>query len=65
MYYRDATVAVLVYNTTDLDSFDKLRYWLKKLKEETSSTLVLAVVGNKCDLQEKEAVKLSTAMNFA
>ena len=51
MYYRDATVAVLVYNTTDSDSFERLKYWLKKLKEETGSTLVLAVVGNKCDLQ--------------
>ncbi len=50
MYYRDANVAVLVYDTTCSESFEKLKYWLKKLREESDSTLVLAVVGNKSDL---------------
>lgn len=65
MYYRDATVAVLVYDTTNYESFERLKYWQKKLHEESSATLVLAVVGNKSDLHEREAVKLATAMSFA
>lgn len=65
MYYRDAAVAVLVYDTTSKESFDKLKYWLKKLREESNATMVLAVVGNKSDLHEREAVSLASAMNFA
>ena len=62
MYFRDADGAILVYDTTDRDSFDNLKnVWIKDLKEKAPENIQIAIVGNKSDLVEKESVGFKDA----
>ena len=65
-FYKDAAVAILVYDITRKESFDNLRdYWYAQLQENGGKNLVLGVAGNKCDMYEKEAVPENEAREFA
>ena len=65
-FYKDAAVAVLVYDITSKESFDNLKkYWYQQIQENGDKNLILGVAGNKCDLYETEAVNESDAREFA
>ena len=65
-FYKDAAVAILVYDITRKESFDDLKdYWYAQLQENGGKNLVLGVAGNKCDMYEKEAVPENEAREFA
>ncbi|KAG0149721.1 hypothetical protein CROQUDRAFT_653278 [Cronartium quercuum f. sp. fusiforme G11] len=49
-YYRGASGALLVFDTTYRPSFINLRQWLDDLKEFGDPGLVIVLVGNKADL---------------
>jgi small GTP-binding protein len=67
LYYRDANAAVLVYDVSNKQTFDSIRYWLNELDTKVKQDgLVLALAGNKCDLPEsKRQVTLINAKSFA
>jgi len=65
MYYKDAQVAILVYDITKKESLKNLSYWITELKNNGPPNIMLAVVGNKIDLIESEEVTLEEASNFA
>ncbi|ETV97161.1 hypothetical protein H310_09960 [Aphanomyces invadans] len=50
MYYRNAKAAILVFDITKEDTFEKVKGWLSDLRKYVADDIVLAVVGNKCDL---------------
>ncbi|KAG6758525.1 hypothetical protein POTOM_038880 [Populus tomentosa] len=56
LYYRGAAVAVIVYDITSPETFNKAQYWVKELQKHGSPDIVMALVGNKADLQEKREV---------
>ena len=65
-FYKDAAVAVLVYDITSKESFDNLKkYWYQQIQENGDKNLILGIAGNKCDLYETEAVNESEAREFA
>ena len=65
-FYKDAAVAILVYDITRKESFDNLKdYWYTQLQQNGGKNLVLGVAGNKCDMYEKEAVPENEAREFA
>ena len=45
--FRDADGAVLVYDVTDAESFQKVRNWVKELRRMLGSNIRLAIAGNK------------------
>ena len=49
VYYWDAVGAILVYDITDRDSFDKVRTWVEELRLYLSKDTPIAIAGNKCD----------------
>jgi Ras-related protein Rab-5C len=55
MYYRNAVAALVVYDITAPDSVRRSREWMRELKR-TSDNIVIALLGNKNDLEEKRAV---------
>lgn len=61
IYYRSSNGAILVYDITDEDSFQKVKNWVKELKKMLGSEIVLAIVGNKIDLNKDRNVPLETA----
>ena len=56
MYYRNAAAAIVVYDITNEASFDILQEWIKELNRLGPPDIVLAIAGNKCDLEDKREV---------
>jgi small GTP-binding protein len=65
MYYRSADIAMLVYDVTQLDSFDAMEQWASELAEKAPQNLQLMVVGNKIDLMDDRVVQADTADAWA
>ncbi|XP_052184515.1 ras-related protein RABF1 [Diospyros lotus] len=65
LYYRGAAVAIVVYDITNPESFDKAQYWVKELQKHGGPDIVMALVGNKADLQEKREVPVQDGIDYA
>ncbi|KAF7820162.1 ras-related protein RABF1 [Senna tora] len=65
LYYRGAAVAVVVYDITSPESFNKAQYWVKELQKHGSSDIVMALVGNKADLNEQRKVPVQDGIDYA
>lgn len=64
IYYKDAKVAIVVYDVTSRESFEGLKTWMDELKEKGPQNMVIAVVGNKIDLLN-EAVSIQEGQEYA
>ncbi|XP_037970656.2 ras-related protein Rab-28 [Plutella xylostella] len=67
-YLYASDIVLFVYDVTNLQSFDKLDSWLKKVKsvfEPEPRKPLLALFGNKSDLEHQRAVRLSVVQKFA
>jgi hypothetical protein len=53
MYYRGAAAAIIVYDITKTSSFNTLKNWVRELQQLGPENIVIAVCGNKADLEEK------------
>ncbi|CAL9163772.1 unnamed protein product, partial [Musa hybrid cultivar] len=56
MYYRGAAAAIIVYDISRMESFEKAKKWVQELQKQGSPNLVTALAGNKCDLDDKREV---------
>ena len=65
-FYKDSFIVILVYDITIRETFDNLKnIWLDDITNFGEEYKVLAIVGNKCDLYEQEAVSEEEARQFA
>ena len=64
-YYKGASLIVLVFDTTNLESFENLRKWHQDVQNYSVEGVKLLVVGNKTDLGDKRTVPCDTAVRFA
>ena len=53
MYYRGAAAAIIVYDITKASSFNTLKNWVRELQQLGPENIVIAVCGNKADLEDK------------
>mgnify|MGYP002626867496 CR=1 FL=1 len=59
IFYQNASVAILVYDITRRDTFEKIKsFWIEEIKENASPDIILALAANKNDKYENEAVTL-------
>ncbi|VVC31844.1 Small GTP-binding protein domain,P-loop containing nucleoside triphosphate hydrolase,Small GTPase [Cinara cedri] len=65
IYYRMSNGAILVYDITDEDSFQKVKNWIKELKKMLGSEICLVIAGNKIDLDKDRTVSVEDAENYA
>ena len=56
MYFQGADAAVVVYDITSKESFEDVKNWLKELKDKGPENIVVALVGNKLDLEANQRV---------
>ncbi|WRX33614.1 Small GTPase - like 10 [Theobroma cacao] len=56
MYYRGAAAAVVVYDITSSDSFERAKKWIQELQRQGNPNLIMFLVANKVDLEEKRKV---------
>lgn len=58
MYYRGAAAAIVAYDITRRSSFETLKLWVNELRELGPEHIVIAVCGNKTDLEDKRVSTL-------
>ena len=66
MFYKDADVALLVYDITNKKSFEELKnYWVNQVLESSIKKTLLCIIANKSDLINLEQVDEGEARNYA
>jgi len=64
-YYRGSDGIVLVYDTTDRDSFEHVDSWLQEVNRFSADTTCKILIGNKNDLSAQRAVPPEEAQRKA
>jgi len=64
MYYRNAAGAIVVYDQTSMESFERAQTWIAQLRVSGNPNVVVALAANKSDLPDR-AVDLNVARNYA
>ena len=65
-FYRNTSLAIIVYDISSKKSFEGLDPWLKDLRQHTEPNIPAFIVGNKCDLErvvETEEAKIFSVSN--
>ncbi|KAK9173630.1 Rab5 like small Gtpase [Cryptosporidium meleagridis] len=65
MYYRGAAAAIVVYDITNVETFQGAKSWISELQNINNNEIVVALVGNKYDLESSRTVDSETARNYA
>ncbi|PNY23483.1 RAS small monomeric GTPase Rab6 [Tolypocladium capitatum] len=55
-YIRDSSVAVVVYDISNAKSFQNTRKWIDDVRAERGNDVIIVLVGNKTDLNDKREV---------
>ena len=56
---------MLVYDITDLESFQNLNSWLIEIEKNASKNVYKILVGNKCDMESERKVSVEQGKDFA
>ena len=64
-YFRNAAGAILVYDITDMNSFDQLTDWLNDLQSLCLPNAYILLVGNKADLEAQRQVGAQQIKEFS
>ena len=52
-FYRNTSLAIIVYDVNNPKSFEGLEIWLKDLRQQTEQEIPIFIVGNKSDMEKK------------
>ncbi|KAM5459074.1 GTPase Ryh1 [Microsporum canis] len=55
-YIQNSNVAVVVYDISNAKSFQNTRKWVDDVRDERGNDVIIALVGNKTDLNDKREV---------
>ena len=64
MYYRDANLGIIVFDITNMGTYEKVEEWVSEVKNK-SDGVVLILCGNKSDLQDQRQVNTNDAFILA
>ena len=64
-YYKNSVCALVVYDITNRQSFENVKAWIEDCKSQSPSTILMALVGNKIDLDSSRAVSTDEGEDFA
>ena len=56
MYYRNASVAIVVYDITQASSFEGAKSWIKEISKRAKSNCIIVLLGNKSDLENERKI---------
>jgi len=65
MYYRGAQAAIVVYDITSSESFERAKAWVKELQRQGNPNIVIALAGNKVDLAAHRKVQIEDAQSYS
>ena len=64
-YYKGAIGALLVYDITRKETFIHVTKWLEEVRNNSSKTITVILIGNKKDLEDKRQVSYEEGEAFA
>ena len=63
-FYRNSSLALIVYAINNRNSFEHAEIWLNELKNKSNPKVRIFLVGNKCDLENTRVVSREEVENF-
>ena len=64
-YYKNSVCAMVVYDITNFKSFQNVQNWIEDIHNQSPKTVLIILVGNKIDLEDKRAVTKKEGEDFA
>ncbi len=64
-FYRNTSLAILVYDISNKSSYDNLDNWLKDIRSRLDPEVPIIIVGNKYDLENERKILLKDAQEFS
>ena len=64
-FYRNSSLAIIVYTVTDRQSFDNIDLWYKELRTHSNPNVKVFLIGNKIDLDDQRKVKTEEGQRYA
>ena len=64
-YFKNCVCAMVVYDITNQNSFKNVKNWIEDIRNESPSTVLIVLVGNKIDLADKRLVSFDEGNDFA
>ena len=55
-YYKGANGILLIYDVTNIQTFENVKNWISQIREEANPNVVIYLVGNKIDLEKETKV---------
>ena len=57
-YYKGASGIILIFDVTNIKSYENIKKWINEIKEEISEKVAIVLIGNKIDnMQERKISK--------
>jgi len=63
-FYRNSSLAIIVYSIDNEESFNNIEIWLNELKTKGNPDISIILVGNKVDLEDKREVSKEMSNDF-
>ena len=63
-FYRNSSLAMLIYSIDCKESFDDIIKWIKEIKLQNNPDIKLFLIGNKADLENKREVSYEQGLKF-
>ena len=64
-FYRNASLAILVYSIDSQNSYDNIEAWLNEIKSQSNPDTKIFLIGNKIDLEDQRQINIETAQQFS
>ena len=61
IYYQNAVGALIVYDVTIFETFNKVKSWVNTLQEVVGKDITFIIAGNKFDLSDKNTLSKNTS----
>ncbi|KAH0794906.1 Ras-related protein Rab11A [Histomonas meleagridis] len=58
-YYQDAMGAIILYDITNEDTFQKVPFFIQEVRRYADSKAVIMLIGSKCDLENDRKISTS------
>ncbi len=64
-YFKNCVCAMVVYDITSRKSFENVQNWLQDVHDQSPKTILIILIGNKIDLENKRDVSYDEGKEYA
>ena len=64
-YFKNCVCAMVCYDITCRKSFENIQNWLQDVHDQSPKTVLIVLIGNKIDLEDKRVISTDEGQDFA